>query len=117
MAGVARQPEPVVGLWVSYQLAKGQSRRGRCRAGLRPAGACRPFGGRGHAGLVNESAAKVALDALTLVTEARFGEVQEMFAPSLRALVTAQAIQIGWLAAVDQAGAVSAIGDPPRRTR
>jgi hypothetical protein len=61
---------------------------------------------------VNESAAKVALDALTLVAEARFGEVQEMFAPSLRALVTAEAIQVGWLAAVDQVGAVSAIGDP-----
>jgi uncharacterized protein len=77
-----------------------------------PSWGCRAFSGRYHAGLVNESAAKVALDALTLVREARFGEVREMFAPSLRAMVTAEAIQLGWLAAVAHVGPVSAIGDP-----
>jgi pimeloyl-ACP methyl ester carboxylesterase len=61
---------------------------------------------------VNESAAKVAVHALTLVTEARFDEVREMFAPSLPAMVTADAIQAGWLASVVQMGSVSAIGDP-----
>ncbi|WP_279581902.1 hypothetical protein [Fodinicola feengrottensis] len=51
-----------------------------------------------------------ALAAVELMRDGRFAEMGDMFAPQVRALVTADAIQRGWAAGVDRYGPVVATG-------
>jgi hypothetical protein len=49
-----------------------------------------------------------------LLRAGRFAELREMFAPSLRPLVTAEALEAAWTAEVARHGAVTAVGTPVR---
>jgi dienelactone hydrolase len=50
------------------------------------------------------------LAALELARAGRFAEIQEMFAPQLQALVSADALRAGWTSQVDPIGAITHVG-------
>jgi uncharacterized protein len=54
----------------------------------------------------------LVLDALALLREARYADVAGMFAPAVRALVTAELLEAGWVAEISQKGTVRAVGEP-----
>ncbi len=54
----------------------------------------------------------VGMTALELLRAGRFAEIREMFAPSLRALVTPETLRAAWTAALDRHGTVTAVGTP-----
>lgn len=51
-----------------------------------------------------------AVTIVEAVTERRFGDIVERFAPGLRALVTAEALAAGWDSATSRLGALTGIG-------
>ncbi|GAA5199362.1 alpha/beta hydrolase [Rugosimonospora acidiphila] len=53
-----------------------------------------------------------ALTALDLARAGRFEQIRDLFAPSLRAMVTAESIQAAWAAQLDRHGPVSSVGTP-----
>jgi len=52
------------------------------------------------------------LAALEMAQAGRFAEIREMFAPPLRAMVTAEALEAAWAAEINRRGPVSSIGAP-----
>jgi len=58
------------------------------------------------------TAAATGLAVLEMVQAGRFAEIRDLFAPQVRAMVTAEAIQAAWVAELDRQGAVSSIGAP-----
>jgi len=52
------------------------------------------------------------LAVLELAQAGRFAEIREMFAPPLRAMVTAEALEAAWAAEINRRGPVSSIGAP-----
>jgi dienelactone hydrolase len=58
------------------------------------------------------SPADTGAQLVELLRAGRFAEIPEMFPPSLRALVTAEAMRAAWQAELDRHGPVSTIGEP-----
>ncbi len=56
--------------------------------------------------------ATIGLSTLELARAGRFAEICALFAPQLRSLVAADALQAAWAAEIDQYGAVSSVGTP-----
>ena len=57
-------------------------------------------------------AAAIAMSVVELARNGRFAEIEELFAPPLRAVVSAETLRIGWATEIGKNGAVSAIGEP-----
>ncbi len=53
-----------------------------------------------------------AMTVLTLARAGRFGEIRELFAPGLRALVSVDAVRAGWTAEIGRCGPVTSVGAP-----
>lgn len=58
------------------------------------------------------TAAATSLAVLEMAQAGRFAEIRDLFAPQVRAMVTAEALQASWAAELDRQGAVSSIGAP-----
>jgi dienelactone hydrolase len=58
------------------------------------------------------SPAAVAMAVVDLATEGRFTEVEELFAPRLRAAASAGTLRVGWEGEISRIGPVSAVGGP-----
>jgi uncharacterized protein len=56
--------------------------------------------------------AAIAAAVVAMAREERFTEIEELFAPRLRAVVSAETLQIGWAGEISGAGPVSAVGEP-----
>jgi uncharacterized protein len=54
----------------------------------------------------------VGLTVLEMAQTGRFAEIRDMFAPQLRAMVTAEALQAAWAAELDRRGPVTGVGTP-----
>ncbi|MFB4265711.1 alpha/beta fold hydrolase [Nonomuraea sp. GTA35] len=54
----------------------------------------------------------VAVSVVELAGEGRFGEIEELFAPPLRAAVSADMMQTAWLGEIGKRGGVSVVGQP-----
>lgn len=52
------------------------------------------------------------LSALESARAGRFAEICELFAPPLRPLITAEALEAGWNAALAQQGPITSVGAP-----
>lgn len=66
-----------------------------------------------------ESRHEIAIDAAAIATKVvelarnrRFAEIEELFAPPLRAVVSAETLRIGWVTEIGKNGPVSSIGEP-----
>lgn len=55
---------------------------------------------------------EVAVVVVEMACEGRFGEIEDLFAPPLREVVSAQMLQIAWTAEIGRRGSVSAVGRP-----
>jgi dienelactone hydrolase len=55
-------------------------------------------------------AVSTGMTVMDLLRAARFAEIREMFAPNLRAMVTAEALQAAWTAEVDRHGPLTSVG-------
>ncbi|MGJ6962101.1 alpha/beta hydrolase family protein [Streptosporangium sp. G11] len=53
-----------------------------------------------------------ALTVVEMARQGRFAEIEGLFAPSLRAVVGAEALRAAWAAETDRSGPVSAVGEP-----
>jgi hypothetical protein len=56
--------------------------------------------------------AQTSLTVLEVAQAGRFDEIRDMFAAPLRAMVTAEALQAAWKAAIDRLGPVTSVGAP-----
>ncbi|HEY3483491.1 MAG TPA: hypothetical protein VGL02_31875, partial [Streptomyces sp.] len=56
--------------------------------------------------------ATVATTVVGLAAERRFADVEELFAPRLRAVASAETLRVGWEGEIARIGAVSAVGGP-----
>ena len=54
------------------------------------------------------------VDVLDLLANRRFAQIRDLFAPSLRSMVSADAIEVAWVAALETNGSVTEIGTPVR---
>jgi hypothetical protein len=54
------------------------------------------------------------VDVLDLLATRRFAQIRDLFAPSLRSMVSADAIEVTWVAALETNGPVTEIGTPVR---
>ena len=59
-----------------------------------------------------ESPKATSLTVLDMAESGQFEEIRELFVPSLRPMVTAEALQVAWASAVDEHGRVTVIGAP-----
>jgi dienelactone hydrolase len=59
-----------------------------------------------------ETPTGTGLTVLDMAQRGQFGEIRELFVPSLRPMVTAEALQLAWASAVEEHGHVTAIGVP-----
>src|SRR5258708_7490562 len=57
-------------------------------------------------------AAAIATRVVELARNGRFAEIQELFAPPLRAVASAETLRIGWVTELGKRGPVSAVGEP-----
>jgi len=55
-----------------------------------------------------------SLAVLEMAQAGRFAEIRDLFAPQLRAMVTAEALQVAWAAEFGRRGPVSSVGAPVR---
>jgi len=53
-----------------------------------------------------------SLAVLEMAQRGQFEEIRELFAPSLRPMVTAEALRLAWATALEQHGSVTSIGTP-----
>ena len=56
--------------------------------------------------------ATTGMTVLDLAQAGRFEEIHDLFAPQLRAMVPAEALQAAWAAELAQRGPVTAVGEP-----
>src|SRR5262249_11558647 len=56
--------------------------------------------------------AAVARTVVEMAREGRFADIEELFAPRLRAVVSAETLRAGWAGAISRRGPVSTVGDP-----
>ena len=54
----------------------------------------------------------IAHQVVTLAREGRFADLERLFAPRLRAVVSAATVRAAWLAEMSKSGPVTAIGEP-----
>ncbi len=57
-------------------------------------------------------AAAIATGVVELARAGRFAEIENLFAPPLRAVVSAKTLQIGWATEIGKNGAISSVGTP-----
>jgi hypothetical protein len=62
--------------------------------------------------MMQTNAAATSLAVLEMAQAGRFAQIREMFAPQLRPMVTAEAIQAAWAAELGRRGPVASIGAP-----
>ena len=62
--------------------------------------------------MVGTSPATVAMAVVEMAAEGRFADVEELFAPRLRAAASAETLRVGWEGEISRIGPVSAIGGP-----
>lgn len=62
--------------------------------------------------MASTSPAAVAMAVVDMATEGRFADVEELFAPRLRAAASAETLRVGWEGEIARIGPVSAIGGP-----
>jgi dienelactone hydrolase len=55
---------------------------------------------------------QTGLAVLEMLRAGRFAEIRDLFAPQLRAMVTPEALRVGWGAEVDRCGPVTSVGLP-----
>jgi hypothetical protein len=60
------------------------------------------------------AAVAVAVVVVGMATEGRFADVEELFAPRLRAVATAETLRVGWEGEIARIGPVSSVGGPVR---
>ena len=56
--------------------------------------------------------ATTGMTVLDLAQAGRFEKIRDLFAPPLRAMVPAEALQAAWAAEIAQLGPVTAVGEP-----
>jgi hypothetical protein len=56
--------------------------------------------------------AATAVAVVGLARDGRFAELEELFAPNLRAVVSAQTLRVAWNAELDRHGPLSTVGEP-----
>ncbi|MEV0617877.1 alpha/beta hydrolase [Nonomuraea sp. NPDC050404] len=56
--------------------------------------------------------AAIAVSVVELAREGRFGEIEKLFGAQLRAVVSAQMLQVAWVAEVGKRGSASGVGQP-----
>jgi dienelactone hydrolase len=54
----------------------------------------------------------VAAAVVGMARDGRFAEIEQLFAPRLRAAVSAETLRVGWAGEISRAGPVAAVGDP-----
>src|SRR4051812_15709389 len=59
----------------------------------------------------------VAGTVVAMAAEGRFADVEELFAPRLRAAASAETLRVGWETEIAKAGPVTAVGGPGRGPR
>jgi dienelactone hydrolase len=62
-------------------------------------------------------AVATALQVVGLARDGRYAEVEPLFAPALRAVVSAETLRMGWLSEIEKKGAIIAIGEPTSEVR
>jgi dienelactone hydrolase len=62
--------------------------------------------------MTTSDAAAIATRVVELARNGEFAEIEALFAPKLRAVVSAQTLQAGWVGEISKVGPVSAIGEP-----
>ncbi|MDQ2883214.1 MAG: DUF3887 domain-containing protein [Actinomycetota bacterium] len=62
--------------------------------------------------VISNEPAPTGMAVLTMAQAGRFAEIRDMFAPQLRAMVSAEVLQAAWAAEVGRRGPVCAIGTP-----
>jgi dienelactone hydrolase len=53
-----------------------------------------------------------AVAVVEMARTGRFAEIEELFAPPLRAVVSAETVRVAWVAEMSKRGSVSAVGEP-----
>ena len=61
---------------------------------------------------MDTGASAVATAVVDMATEGRFADVEELFAPRLRAAASAETLRVGWEGEISRIGPVSAVGGP-----
>lgn len=61
-------------------------------------------------------AAVIAISVVELARAGRFAEIEALFAPTLRAVVSAETVRIGWASEIGKNGAITAVGAPVSET-
>ena len=56
--------------------------------------------------------AATAVAVVEMACRGRFAEIEDLFAPPLRAVVSAETLQVAWVAEMGKNGSVSAVGEP-----
>ncbi|MEV0699532.1 alpha/beta hydrolase [Saccharopolyspora sp. NPDC050389] len=56
--------------------------------------------------------AAVATAVVDMAMQGRFADIEELFAPRLRAVVSAETLRVGWEGEISRIGPVSAVGEP-----
>jgi dienelactone hydrolase len=69
-----------------------------------------PSSDSGHAAAID--AAAIATRVVELLRNGRFAEIERLFAPPMRAVVSAETLRIGWENEIGKSGPVSAIREP-----
>ncbi|WP_374226851.1 alpha/beta fold hydrolase [Ktedonobacter sp. SOSP1-85] len=62
--------------------------------------------------LTTIDAAVIAITVVEMARDGRFVDIEELFAPPLRAAVSAETVRVAWLAEIGKSGPVSTIGEP-----
>ena len=57
-------------------------------------------------------AAAIAMRVVELARNGHFAEIEDLFAPPLRAVVSAETLRIGWVAEIGKNGLISVVGEP-----
>jgi dienelactone hydrolase len=69
--------------------------------------------------MITSDAAAIATRVVELARNREFAKIEALFAPKLRAVVSAQTLEVGWVTEISKLGPVTAIGEPvsePRST-
>ena len=58
------------------------------------------------------TASTIAAAVVELARDERFAQIEEMFAPRLRAMVSVDSLRTAWTAEISKLGLVTAVGEP-----
>nr|WP_040446305.1 alpha/beta fold hydrolase [Ktedonobacter racemifer] len=62
--------------------------------------------------MATTDATVIAITVVEMARDGRFADIEELFAPPLRAAVSAETVRVAWLAEIGKSGPVSTIGEP-----